>query len=312
MVLSLFEHRAGLVAAVVMTAAMGGSAWREPERSGPNAVMTGGRFVYTVKRGDSLTLVSARFGVDLRQLAALNQLTPTASLRTGQALAVDNRHLIPDSAAVSIVINIPQRLLFFRDEAGAVTAYPVGLGRPTWPTFVGAFRVASLETDPVWDVPVSIQDEMRRAGKPVLTHVPAGPGNPLGAHWLGLDRAGYGIHGTNAPASIYRFQTHGCIRLHPDDVARLVASVAVGTRGLVVYEPILLSRTAEGTIWIEAHPDVYRRAPDPLAFVRRWAAAEELDAEVDWQAVAAAVRERVGAPVDVTQRPASSRRAPAL
>jgi L,D-transpeptidase ErfK/SrfK len=68
----------------------------------------------------------------------------------------------------------------------------------------------------------------QREGKKVLTRVEAGANNPLGKYWLGLSLSGYGIHGTLAPASIYRFQSHGCIRLHPDDIAQLFSQVEVG------------------------------------------------------------------------------------
>src|SRR5207244_4257585 len=65
-------------------------------------------------------------------------------------------------------------------------------------------------------------------GKPVLTHVPPSPANPLGKYWLGLSIPGVGIHGTNAPSSIYNLQTHGCIRLHPDDIEKLRKSAIKG------------------------------------------------------------------------------------
>lgn len=293
-------RRIAWLAATVMVLAMPHAPRATAGRSGIAALMTGGQFIYTAQPSDSLTLVGARFGVDLAALAALNHLDRNARLRAGQTLLVDNRHLIPNRQA-AILINIPQRLLFHTDSLGAVAAYPVGLGRPTWPTFVGTFRVAVLETNPVWDVPPSIQEEMRRGGKTVLTHVAPGPSNPLGAFWIGLDRPGYGIHGTNAPASIYHFQTHGCIRVHPDDIARLFVAVAVGTPGEIIYEPILLARAADGRIWLEAHPDIYRRTPDALAIVRDRASQEELEGEIDWQAVRAVLRDRQGTPVDVTR-----------
>jgi lipoprotein-anchoring transpeptidase ErfK/SrfK len=40
-----------------------------------------------------------------------------------------------------------------------------------------------------------------------------GPGNPVGTRWMGLNRAGYGIHGTNEPKSIGKAASHGCIRM---------------------------------------------------------------------------------------------------
>ena len=292
-----------LVSAMTLVA----SAAREVPTSSSEPGMTGQRFSYTVKAGESLTLVSARFGVDLAALADLNGVASTARLSVGQTLLIDNRHLVPDRPDLAIVINIPQRRLFHRAADGTVRAYPVGLGRPTWPTFIGKFTVASLETDPVWDVPPSIQAEMQRAGKPVLTHVAPGPTNPLGAFWIGLDRPGYGIHGTNAPASIYRFQTHGCIRLHPDDVTRLFHEVAVGAAGEIVYEPVLLVQRRDGRVWLEAHPDVYRRARDPLVVVRELASQDELEGEIDWLMVREVVRAKRGTPVDVTRSAAPAR-----
>ena len=303
--------KTGLVAGwiVVLAAAIALESSTMAARSGGPAIMTGRRFVYTTVPGDSLTIVGARYGIESRVIARLNDLSPTARLRVGQTLTIDNRHLIPEPFPAPITINIPQRLLFFMDAAGSIAAYPIGLGRPSWPTFVGPFRVALLEVNPVWDVPPSIQDEMLRLGKPVVTQVRPGPDNPLGAYWIGLDRSGYGIHGTNAPASIYHFQTHGCIRLHPEDIGQLFGRVSVGTRGEIVYRPILLARADDGTVWLEAHSDVYHRSPDGLAVVRELASYEELEAEMDWMAVRTALQTRQGTPVDVTRRtmPAGTR-----
>jgi lipoprotein-anchoring transpeptidase ErfK/SrfK len=57
-----------------------------------------------------------------------------------------------------------------------------------------------------------------------------GPGkdNPVGTRWLGLNRKGYGIHGTNNPRSIGKRASHGCVRMRNRDVEDLFARVAVG------------------------------------------------------------------------------------
>jgi L,D-transpeptidase ErfK/SrfK len=90
------------------------------------------------------------------------------------------------------------------------------------------------------------------------------------------------VHGTNTPASIYQAVTHGCIRMHPDDVAALFELVEEGTAGAIVYEPILLVE-AGGEIWLEVHPDVYRRGRGtPLAQVRALAGSLGLDGRMDW------------------------------
>ena len=174
------------------------------------------------------------------------------------AAAADPSHLAPTVLSSGVVINIPQRRLFLMSEGRTVVDYPVALGRPDWPTFVGPFTVIAKEVDPVWDVPISIQEEQRRRGQPVLTRVAPGPNNPLGKYWLGLSAAGYGIHGTNAPATIPTFQTHGCIRMLAPDIKDLFARVEVGTVGMAIYEPILVA-LLEGDLWMESHPDIYKR-----------------------------------------------------
>ena len=55
-----------------------------------------------------------------------------------------------------------------------------------------------------------------------------GPRNPLGDRWMGLDRKGYGIHGTNAPQSIGKSASHGCIRMAKRDLEELFSMVKVG------------------------------------------------------------------------------------
>jgi L,D-transpeptidase ErfK/SrfK len=223
----------------------------------------GSDFMYTIQKGDSLTSIGSRFGVDARVIAETNSLQ-SDKLAIGQALRIDNRHIVPPSNRVSILVNVPQRMLFYFSPASAPTAYPVAAGRAGWRTALGDFQVVRMEENPTWYVPVSIQNEMRRNGKPVLTRVPPSPENPLGKFWIALNIGGIGIHGTNAPASIYHLVTHGCIRLHPDDISDLYSKVSLGMNGRVIYEPVLLAHI-ENDIFLEAHPDPYKLGEDPLA-----------------------------------------------
>jgi L,D-transpeptidase ErfK/SrfK len=257
------------------------------------AAIVGAEFDYTVATGDSWQSIGSRHGIDAAVLASSNGRSSKERLRAGETLQVDARHLVPEGLASGIVINIPQRMLMLKQETLVVAAYPVGLGGPDWPTFLGPFTVVGRERDPVWDVPPSIQEELRRAGKKVVTRVPPGPNNPLGRFWLGLSEPNFGIHGTVAPRSIFRFESHGCIRLHPDDIADLWARVDLGTPGVIVYQPIIL-RTLDDRLALEAHPDVYRRAGDPLAVVEDAVAAGGLGGRIDWALVRAVLGERDG------------------
>ena len=53
---------------------------------------------------------------------------------------------------------------------------------------------------------------------------------------------------TIAPVSIYGFHSHGCIRLHPDAAERLYGQVSLGETVIIVYEPALIARFADGVL----------------------------------------------------------------
>jgi L,D-transpeptidase ErfK/SrfK len=261
--------------------------------------LVGGESTYVVAAGDSLTGVSARFAVDVAPLARANGLSPRSRLRVGQKLRIESLHVVPVQAGEEprdgILINVPQRMLFLLRDGAAVAHFPVGLGAPATPTPLGEFTIRAREVDKTWYVPASIQEEMRRKGEPVQTEIPPGPENPLGRHWLGLDAHDCGIHGTIAPASIYRFRTHGCIRLHPDDVAWLYERVTMAEAVRIVYLPVMLAALPDGRIFLEAHRDVYGRADEPpLAAARRLADAAALAGRVDWERAARVVDQAEG------------------
>ena len=290
--------RAGAAAAMAMLLVAGQD--RLPARHSPPE-LAGGVLVYTVRPSDSLSTLGARFGVDAATLAIDNGWRPAARLIPGQIVRIDTRHLIPGAVdRGELVVNLPQRMLFFGAGEFDVTAFPVAVGKASWRTPLGPFQVNVMERNPTWDVPASILAEARRAGRELPLKVPPGPDNPLGRFWLGLTLPGVGIHGTNAPASIFKATTHGCVRMHPDDIAALFELVSVGMAGRTVYAPVLLGMH-EGRVYVEAHPDVYRRQPgDPMPSIRAIADARGISSRVDWTRAAAAILAREGLARDVT------------
>ena len=264
--------------------------------------VTGGVSSVTVSRGDTLRHLGSRLGVDPRTIAVDNNLPPDGPMPVGRVLFIDNRHIVPAiPPKLAIIVNIPQRTLFLVSASG-VTAYPVAVGRSSWRTPLGAFSIVSKETNPTWEVPASIRAEARRAGRSLPLSVPPGPNNPLGAHWLGLSIAGVGVHGTNAPTSIYQAVTHGCIRLHADDVARVFGEVSVGTAGMAVYQPVLLAVDGDDVL-LEAHRDIYHRGPqDASGFVRALAREAGLFDRIDWTVAETVLQRREGVARVVTLR----------
>ena len=95
---------------------------------------------------------------------------------------------------------------------------PLPLG--TW-GITGIARNPPFAYDPdlFWDVPDSEEEQQ----------LPPGPNGPVGVVWIDLTKEHYGIHGTNAPETIGRAQSHGCVRLTNWDAARLAEMVDTST-----------------------------------------------------------------------------------
>jgi len=265
----------------------------------PVPPLIGTKFEYTVQPGDHLTKIGARFAVEAEVLARENGLKYNAAIKPGQILVIENLHIVPELRQDGLLLNLPQRMLYFFRNGELLAAYPVGLGRPSWRTPKGDFVVVEKVVNKTWVVPKSIQEEMMREGQLVKTQVPPGPDNPLGKHWLGLSIPAIGIHGTIAPSSIYHFQSHGCIRLHPDDIEALFEHVVLGEEGSIIYTPVLLVES-DGRIFLEVHRDIYHAADVSLAAVKKLAEEMMLTDRVNWDSAAEIVERHEGLARDVT------------
>ena len=148
--------------------------------------LVGSKGVYTVVKADTVRLVAAKLGVTQQHLRSMNGLDAKAYLKVGQKLAYNNRKIIPQQIKDGIIINIPDRTLYYFQQGALVTSLPVALGSATknekyvWQTPVGKFKITAKMKDPTWTVPPSIQTEMEEQGKEVITSIPPGPENPAG------------------------------------------------------------------------------------------------------------------------------------
>lgn len=136
-----------------------------------------------------------------------------------------------------IIINLPELRLYYFTPSTVYT-YPVSIGRVGWKTPIRDGKIAQKEKDPSWIVPDSIMAESEAKGHSLPPVVGPGPKNPLGQYALHLDIPGYLIHGTNAPTSIGRRVSHGCIRMFPSDIQELFNLVPVGTTVSLINEPV--------------------------------------------------------------------------
>ena len=86
--------------------------------------LVGGEFEYTVRRGDTLVGIGVRYAVDPTSLAARNGLPSNARLVAGRVLRIDDRHIVPRALDDGILVNLPQRLLFYFESGRLAGWYP--------------------------------------------------------------------------------------------------------------------------------------------------------------------------------------------
>ena len=131
--------------------------------------------------------------------------------------------------AGTIVIDTGNTYLYYVLGDGRAIRYGVGVGREGF-TWSGVQTVSRKAEWPDWNPPAEMI-----ARQPYLPRFMAGgPGNPLGAAAMYLGSSIYRIHGTNAPSTIGKFVSSGCIRLTNDDVQDLAHRVQIGTRVVVL------------------------------------------------------------------------------
>lgn len=102
----------------------------------------------------------------------------------------------------SIVIHTNRRQLELYEGNRLIRRYPIAVGKSSTPTPHGRYYIATKTVH---------------------------PGGVFGSRWMGLSISGYGVHGTNNPASIGQAVSKGCIRMHNHDVEALFQQVVVGT-----------------------------------------------------------------------------------
>lgn len=263
----------------------------------------GGEHWYTVKSKDSLYSVSGRYGSTWQVLASRNLINPPYKLNIGQRLVANNRHIIPQALVRDgLLLNIPGHMVYLFEQGVMIKRFPVGLGRPDWPTPLGIFTITGKSKNPIWTVPKSIQEELKREGKVVLEKVPPGPDNPLGKYWLPLSIPGYGIHATIWPESIGHSTSHGCIRMITEDIEDLYGRIKVGVPITIVYEPLKMAVTPDRKIFLEVHANSYQKPFSYWKHVQKLAQENGLSSQIDWSKAIRVLNEKTGLAEEITQK----------
>lgn len=210
------------------------------------------------KQSDTLLDIARRFDLGYNQIHDANPGVDMWIPGAGTRVVLPTRYILPDAPRKGIVINIAEMRLYYYPKIPAgltpfVETYPISIGRRYWGTPLGTTKVIAKIPNPAWYPPASIRAEHAAQGEPLPRRVAPGPNNPLGQFALQLGLPGYLIHGTNKDYGVGMQVSHGCIRLYPEDISRLFASVPRGTPVRIINQPYKLG-WHNGALYLEVHP----------------------------------------------------------
>lgn len=190
-----------------------------------------------------LELLTERFHCSDEMLEFINRPMKMGSLKPGDTVKVPNVEpfLIEEMVQIPSLPEVPEfqsrvihvdtreKLLSLMDGDKMIASLPITPGSGYLNTPPGTWRIVGIAAMPTfrWDNSV-LEYGVRSSNYYTL---PMGPNNPVGVMWIGLNRPGIGIHGTNQPQTIGRSASHGCMRTANWDVVRLSKLI---TKGMTV------------------------------------------------------------------------------
>jgi lipoprotein-anchoring transpeptidase ErfK/SrfK len=166
------------------------------------------------------TAQGARLGSISSLLTVPGNIIPGIEPQADSPIAPTQSAVAPTTQPIHLVLKLNARRVYVYQGDAVVSSYPVAIGKAGWETPVGSFTVMNMEKNPTF--------KNFKTGH----IIPPGPDNPLGTRWIGIwtdGKSQLGFHGTNQPELIGKAVSHGCIRMHNQDVSKLYTQVQIGT-----------------------------------------------------------------------------------
>ncbi len=192
-----------------------------------------------MKYGSLLEFVAERYHAAEDFLRKINPGVDLEKLKPGDTVKVPNvqpfeieklsEKFIPANPAFAtrqIFIDTRENFLEVRDGDKLLAEFPITPGSKTLPAPKGVWKILGIATLPWFRHDEGVLNYGVRTDD--FYNIPPGPNNPVGILWMGLNKPGIGIHGTNNPETIGRAGSHGCIRTANWDAARLKDMVSPG------------------------------------------------------------------------------------
>lgn len=260
----------------------------------------------TAKESDTFIELARRFGLGFKELVLANPNVDPWLPGEGTQVVIPTRFILPNTKRNGLVLNLAEMRVYYfpKDSPNYVYTYPISIGKDGWATPNTHTTIIAKAKDPTWTPPASIRKEHEERNDPLPPTIPPGPDNPLGKYAIRLGLTGYLIHGTNEPRGIGMRVTHGCVRLHPDDIQDLFGRVSVNTPVTIVNQPYKLA-WYQDKLYAEMHPNEGDESGTNSRHLTKFVQAiigatkDHKDYQVDWALANQLAKNKTGLPVPV-------------
>ena len=178
-----------------------------------------------------LELVAEKAHSNPLLIQKLNPNVNWTNVVAGTVLQIPDVNYPPTTdKAAFIEIHLAQRILeAFDENTNLLAHFPCSIAARFDKRPAGELHVVVVAPDPNYTVDPELfpeSSELQAIGHKLI--LPPGPNNPVGVAWIGLDKTGYGIHGTPVPELVGRTESHGCFRLANWDAEYLLKLAWIG------------------------------------------------------------------------------------
>ncbi len=154
-----------------------------------------------------------------------------SNVEAGKEIKIPNvREFKPETEASKYKVLINERVVQVFDASGKLIAqFPCTIAASKAKIPDGELKVENVAKDPNYTFnPENFPESQaaQKIGKNLI--IPPGANNPVGVVWIGLNKPGYGMHGTPEPEAIGQAASHGCFRLTNWDALTLLAMTDTG------------------------------------------------------------------------------------
>lgn len=174
--------------------------------------------------------IAEKFHLSQEALLRLNPAIPWPNPPAGTLLCVpDLRGKRPPYAARLEISLSNKWIRAWGSNDTLIAHFPCSIGVDEARRPVGELRIVKAAVDPIYVFDPAVFPESPEArtipGKLIL---PPGPNNPVGIAWIGLNKTGYGIHGSPHPEDIGKTESHGCFRLANWNARKVISMIVTG------------------------------------------------------------------------------------